>query len=191
MLAVYAYLGIDYLRQNQTQQELQSQLSDLVQTLSQIPVSPPDLDGRLNEVITELDLQRNLLSSRVDTTEVVSTVLGLIDERQVQLTTLTTEPWAEVSQGSLNYLVFIIVPEVEGELDNIIDLVADLEKARPGTIGVRNVNINHSTDEFNDPDNDTDTMVSAEVEVVIYRISEYTSVDAISDEDITEEDITD
>ena len=143
---VYYLFGIDYMNQRKEQKSLTSQLAEVTQTLGEVPEPPQNLEQRLEATQASLAVEQSAFPSRMNTTEVVDTILKLADDCDVKAIPLATEPWAEEKIGEHGYPVFRLNLVVEGSFSQLVDFVKKLGNGGFNTLIVENVRVARVTE---------------------------------------------
>ena len=163
LVAAHVYFWMDSLTQRREQEALASQITDVTQTMAQIPKPSHDLEQRLAEAQANLAAERRTFSGELNSTRVIDTFLRLADESQVRAGFLTTEPWTPASIEGHDYLVLVVHLEVEGSLDGLVAFVRRLENESPAPVRVQYVSV---TREDGQPTESS--MVTASLDVTVY-----------------------
>ncbi len=142
ILAVVYYLfGMDYMNQRQEQAVLTSQITEVTQTLSEIPEPPQSLEQRLEAAQANLAVEQSVFPDQVNTTRVIDTILRLADECEVKAIPLVTDPWSLENIGEHSYYVFRLNVAVEGSFSQFIIFVSKLENGEFDTLIVENISV--------------------------------------------------
>jgi len=139
LLVVYYLLGTGYMKQQKEQKELTSQTTDVTQTLAQMPEPPQDLEQQLAAAQASLAAEQNAFPTKMNTTQVINTILELADECEVKAIPLVTQPWSMEMVGEHSYDVFRLSVVVEGNLPQLLAFISKLEKGEFTTLLVENL----------------------------------------------------
>ena len=146
LLVVYYLLGMDYMKQRQEHEALTSQITDVTQTLGQIPRPPQDLEQRLAAVQARLAAEQRALPGRINSTQVINTILKLADDCGVEAIPLITQPWSMETIGEHGYYVLRLNVEVEGSFAKLVTFVSKLENGEYKTLIVEDLNVTKVTE---------------------------------------------
>lgn len=141
LLVVYAYLGIGYMKQSGEREALTSQITEAIETLREIPKPPQDIEQRLAAAQASLVAEQSIFPIKVNSTEVVNTILELADDSGVKAVPLETEPWSIQDVGERVYYVFRLNVTVEGSLSHLSNFVSKLENGRFRTLVVEDLSV--------------------------------------------------
>ncbi len=135
------YLGTGYLKARQQQRELAAKLDDSARTLALIPVPQPDLLRQLADAKQANDLARGIWAEKVDTTQVIKSLLSAADEAGVKAIPLTTDEWSTKTIGNSDYRILSIKVSVAGSLANLTDLINRLYGGKFTAMGIETVTL--------------------------------------------------
>ncbi len=141
LLVVYAYLGIGYMKQRGEREALTSQITEVTETLREMPKLPQDIEPRLAAAQASLVAEQSIFSIKVNSTEVINTILELADDSGVKAVPLVTEPWSIQDVEEHGYYVFRLNVVVEGSLSDFSSFVSKLENGRFRTLVVEDLNV--------------------------------------------------
>jgi len=141
ILVIYVYFGVNYLSQRGAQQRLASQVSEITQTLAEIPRPAQDLEQRLETARTSLEAERGVLPEELNGIEAVSTILELAGECQVRAIPLATQPWSIRKIGQHSYHVLELKVTVDGSFPQILSFLSRLEKGEFNSLVIQNLNL--------------------------------------------------
>ena len=145
LLVVYCLFGMDYMRQGKEQELLTSQITDVTQTLEQIPEPPQDLEQRLAAAQASLAAEQNAFPSKINSTQAVNTILKLGDDCEVKAIPLVTQPWSTETVGKHSYYVLRLSVAVEGGFPQLLTFVSKLENGEFKTIIVEHLSVTRVT----------------------------------------------
>ena len=140
LLAVYFFLGTDYLRQRQGHKALTAQINEANSTLAQTPKPPQDLEERLDAAEASLDTAQNTFPKDLNSTQIINAILKLADDCQVRAIPLVTQPWSMENIGE-GYHVFHLTVTARGGYSQLIRFVSQLENGELETLVVQNLNV--------------------------------------------------
>lgn len=163
LLAVYYFLGTDYLRQSQGHEALTVHINEVTRTLAQTPPPPQDLESRLAAAETSLAAAQSALPRDINSTRVINTILKLADTCQVRAIPLVTKPWTKENIGQ-GYYVFRLNVAVKGTFSNLSSFVSQLENGELETLVVENLIVTRAIG----PVTEATTPVQASVDLAIY-----------------------
>lgn len=148
LLVVYYIFGMDYINQRQEREALAFQIATVTQALAQISDPPQDLDNleRLLELAQErLAAEQSTFPSRLNSTEVISTILELANSLGVNAIPLVTQSWATEVVGENNYDVLRFTVAAEGNFSQLVNFVSRLENGEYQTLVVEDLTVDRVT----------------------------------------------
>lgn len=163
LLAVYYFLGMDYLRQSQENEALTAGINEAAQTLAETPKPPQDLEQRLVAAESNLAAVQSAFPIDLNSTQVINAILRLADECQVRAIPLVTKPWSMESIGE-GYHVFRLNVTVRGGFSQLVSFVDQLENGALKTLVVENLNVTRLAG----PTGDETIPVIASLDLAIY-----------------------
>lgn len=169
LLAVYYLLGMDYLKQRQEGKALASQLTDNTRALAQMPEPPGDLEPRLAAARASLDTVRNSLPGKMNSTQIVNTILKLAVECKVKAIPLVTHPWTTEDFGDHGYSIFRLNIAVTGTFAQLVSFVNKLETGELKTLIMEDISVTRvveTSGEESTPDGIVP--INASLDVAIY-----------------------
>jgi len=167
LVMVYCLLGMGYLKQRQEQQELTTQITEVTQTLSEIPKPPQDLEQQLAAAQTLLAAEQSSFPSQIDTTQVINTILAQAEACGVKAIPMATQPWSIETVGEHSYHVLRLTVAVEGSFSQLVTFVSQLEKGEYVTLVMENLSATWSTEQT-----DEETIpVTSSLKLAIYTQS--------------------
>jgi len=169
---VYYLLGMDYMNQRKEQEVLTSQITEVTQTLSEIPEPPHNLEQRLEAAQASLAVEQSVFPSKINTTQVIDTILRLADDCQVKAIPLVTEPWSIENIGEHGYYVFRLNLVVEGSFSQLVIFVSRLENGEFNTLIVENISLARVSQQSEEEDVTEGTIpIMASLDLTIYTQS--------------------
>ena len=141
LLVVYAYLGIGYMKQSEEREALTSQINEAIEALREMPRPPQDLEQRLAAAQASLVAEQSIFPIKVNSTEVITTILELADDSGVKAVPLETQPWSIQDVEEHGYYVFRLNVAVEGSLSDFSSFVSKLENGRFRTLVVEDLSV--------------------------------------------------
>jgi len=126
LLAVNYLFGMEYFKQRQEHDPLTSQITDITRTLAQIPEPPQDLEQRLETARSLIIAERNTFPDRINSTQVINSILRLADDHQVKVIPLSTSPPSIEVFGEHEYYVFRLNITLEGKFQHLVSFVNEL-----------------------------------------------------------------
>ncbi len=106
-----------------------------------MPKLPQDLEQQLAAAQASLVAEQSIFPIKVNSTEVVNTILELADDSGVKAVPLVTEPWSIQDVGEHGYYVFRLNVAVEGILSELSSFVSILENGRFRTLVVEDLSV--------------------------------------------------
>lgn len=140
LLAVYYFLGMDYLRQSQGNKALTAQINEATQALAGTPKPPQDLEQRLAAAEASLADVQSAFPLDLNSTQAINAILRLADDCQVRAIPLVTKPWSAEGIGE-GYHVFRLNVTVRGGFSQLVSFVSQLENGALKTLVVENLNV--------------------------------------------------
>lgn len=147
LLVVYAYFGIDYMKQRNEQEALSLQIAEVTEVLGEMPKPSQDIEQRLEAAQTSLAAEQSVFPSKMNSTQVINTILELADDCQVKAIPLVTQPWSIENIGEHGYYVFRLNVAVEGSFSKLVSFVSKLENGEFKTLIVENVSVTRDPEE--------------------------------------------
>ena len=142
LLVVYAYLGMDYMKQRKGHEMLTSQITNATQTLAEIPEPPQNLEQRLADARASLATEQSAFpNNQMGSTEVVNTILKLANDCAVMAVPLVTQPWSTEDIGDHSYHVLRLNVAAKGSFSQLVSFVSKLENTEFKTLIVENVSV--------------------------------------------------
>ena len=142
ILLVTSYLlGMDYLNQLKEHETLTSQISEVSQTLAQLPQPPQDLEQQLAAAEASLAVLASAFPSQISSNEVIDTILKLADDCEVKAVPLLTKPWSTEKVGEHDYHVFRLSLTVTGSFSQLISFTSKLENGEFKTLIIEKLSV--------------------------------------------------
>ena len=163
LLAVYYFLGMDYLSKSQRNEALTAGINESTQTLARTPKPPQDLEQRLAEAEATLGAVQSTFPIDLNSTRAINDILRLADDCQVRAIPLVTKPWSMENTGK-GYHVFRLNVTVKGDFSQLVSFVSQLENGKLKTIVVENLNVTRLAG----PNGDGTIPVIASLDLAIY-----------------------
>ena len=140
LLAVYYFLGMDYLRQLQGHEALTAQITEATQTLAQTPKPPQNLEQRLASAEANLAAAQSAFPRDLNSTRVINAILKLADDCQVRVIPLVTQTWSMENIGE-GYYVFRLNVTIRGGYSQLVSFVSQLENGELETLVVEGFSV--------------------------------------------------
>lgn len=147
LVAVYYLFGTDYMKQRQEHAALTSQITDATQALAQIPELPQNLEQRLAAAQASLAAEQNEFPSKINSTQVINTILQLADDYGVKATPMVTQSWSTEMVGEHSYSVLRLTVAVEGSFSPLLSFISKLENGEFKTLIVENLSVTRVTEQ--------------------------------------------
>lgn len=141
LLVVYAYSGMGYMKQRKEREMLTSQISNVKQTLAQMPQPPRDLEQRLAAAQARLAAEQSAFPSKMNSTQVINTILKLADVCEVKAIPLVTQPWSIENVGEHDYYVLRLNIAVEGSFSQVVSFISKLENEEFKTLTAKDLTV--------------------------------------------------
>jgi len=163
LLAVYYFLGMDYLRQRQGQEVLTAQINEVTQTLVQTPKPPQDLEQRLAAAEANLAAVQSAFPIDLNSTRVINAILKLADDCQVRAIPMVTQTWSMENIGE-GYYVFRLNVTARGGFSQLVSFVSQLESDKFETLVVESLSFTRVAG----PTGEETIPVTASLDLAIY-----------------------
>lgn len=141
LLAVYYFLAVDYLKQRQWQEQLNSQIAGAIQTLPQKPPLPPDLEQRLAVAQANLTAVESTFPGEINSTEVIAAILKLSEDVGIRAILLESSPWSREKNGEYGYYVLRLNVAVSGSFSQLEIFTDRLENGEFPTLIVEQLSV--------------------------------------------------
>jgi hypothetical protein len=171
LLIVCLYMGIDYIRQKKTQNELTGQIKTASQTLNLVVRPVEDLSARLSEIEQQYQTAALALStSEVNATDIVRAVYQAADELKLKTGPFSTGPWSKKTIEGSVYRVMSVGLKIEGHRSAFSLFLKQLENRKLfPCLAIESLSI---TDENGinkiDATSDDAVNISAEMNIIIF-----------------------
>lgn len=163
LLAVYSFMGMDYLRQRREHEALSAQITTATRTFAQIPKPPPDLEQKLAAAKASLAAAQTDLPKELNSTQIINTILKLAIDCRVKAIPLSTRPWAKENTGE-GYYVFRLNMVISGGFSQLTNFVTRLEKEEFTSLVIEDLSVTRAT-------NPSDVSLTADLRLAIYAQS--------------------
>jgi Tfp pilus assembly protein PilO len=160
LLAVYGFIGMDYLKQHQEHQALSAQITTATRTLAQIPKPPQDLEQKLAAAEASLATAQTDLPKELNSTQIINAILKLASDCQVKAIPLSTKPWAKENTGE-GYYVFRLNMVVSGGFSQLTNFVTRLEKEEFTSLVIEDLSVTRAV-------NPSEVSMTADLGLAIY-----------------------
>ena len=167
LLVVYYLLGTGYMKQQKEHEALTSQIADVTQTLREMPKPPQDLEQRLAAAQASLIAEQSAFPDKMNTTQVINSILELADNCEVKAIPLITQPWSIEEVGQHGYYVFRLNVAIEGSLSQLLTFVDELENSEFETLVVEGLKVTRVTEQPEETAEGT-VPVTASLDLAIY-----------------------
>jgi Tfp pilus assembly protein PilO len=147
LLMGYCLIGGNYLKQLKEQKALTVQIAEVTQTLRGIAKLPADLEQRLAEAEGSFAAEQGLFPSKINTTQVINTILGLAQSRGVNATPMVTQPWTTEKVGKHSYQVLRLTIAVEGTFSQLVNFASSLEEGSYTTLVMENLSATKNSEQ--------------------------------------------
>jgi len=180
LLVVYYLFGMDYMKQRKEHEALTSQITDVALALKQIPELPQDLEHDLERGLEQqlaaakarLVTEQSAFPSKINSTEVINSILELGDDCEVKAIPLVTQPWSIENVGEHDYYVFRLNVAIEGSFSQLVNFISELENGKFKTLVVENLSVTRAAEQ---PEGETipegTVFVTASLDLAIYSQS--------------------
>jgi hypothetical protein len=165
LLVVYYLMGTAYLKQHRENKTLASQIQEMTLMLAQVPVSPADLEQRLKAAENDFETTRTFFPERLNTTQVVNSILRLAENTGVKAIPLVTQPWSLENVGGYDYSVFRLDISVTGTFTKLVNFINQLETSELQTLIIESLSAERITD---NPREEDTIPVGASLAIAIY-----------------------
>ena len=148
LLVVYYISGMDYINQRREHEALAFQIATTTQALAQMsdpPQSLENLEERLEVAREELAAERSIFPRQLNSTEVVSAILGLANSLRINAIPLITQAWSIEVVGENTYGVLRLTVTAEGSFSQLVNFVSRLENGEYQTLIVEDLTVDRVT----------------------------------------------
>ena len=142
---VYYIFGMDYINQRQEREALAFQIATVTQALAQMSDPPQNLEQRLEAAQESLAAEQSMFPSRLNSTEVINTILELANSLGVNAIPLVTQSWSTEVVGENNYDVLRLTVAAEGSFSQMVNFVSRLENGEYQTLVVEDLTVDRVT----------------------------------------------
>jgi hypothetical protein len=171
-LVVNAYFGLSYIKEHNEHKALASQITDVSQTLAQIPQPPQDLEQRLAVAQASLAAEQSTFPSKMNSTEVINAILRLADACEVKAIPLITQPWSIENVGEHGYYVLRLDIIVKGSFSQLVSFLNKLENGEFKTLIVKSLSVTRASEKSEGETATEETIpVTASLSLAIYTQS--------------------
>ncbi len=169
LVVVYYLLGTGYLKLRRGNEALASKITSVTGDLTQIAPPPADLDQRLAAAQADWDAARNAFPEKLNTTQIVNTVLELADDVGVKAIPLVTQPWTTESVNEHGYSVFRFNTAVTGTSEQLTSFLRQLENNGIKTLIMENLSVNKENESsVKESISEGITRINASLEIAVY-----------------------
>ncbi len=141
LLVVYYIFGMDYINQRREREALAFQIATVTQALAQMSDPPQNLERRLEVAQERLAAEQSMFPTRLNSTEVISTILELANSLGVNVIPLVTQSWLTEVVGENNYDVLRLTVAAEGNFYQLVNFVSRLENGEYQTLVVEDLTV--------------------------------------------------
>jgi len=172
LLVAYYLFGMDYIKQREQHEALTSQIADATQTLLQIPKLPRDLEQRLAAARASLAAEQSAFLGKMNSTQIINTILKLADDCEVKAIPLVTQPWSMEDIGEHGYYVFRLNLAVGGSFSQLVTFVSKLENGEVKTLVVEDLRVTRVSEQSEEESvSEAIIPVTASLDLAIYTQS--------------------
>ena len=147
LLVVYYIFGMDYINQRRERETLAFQITTVTQALAQISDPPQNLDNLeqwLEAAQERLAAEQSMFPTRLNSTEVISTILELANSLGVNAIPLVTQSWSTEVVGENNYDVLRLTIRADGNFYQLVNFASRLENGEYQTLVVEDLNVDRA-----------------------------------------------
>jgi Tfp pilus assembly protein PilO len=141
VLAVYGFIGMDYLNQRNQGESYNAQIAEAASELLLIPQSPTDLEERLAAAQDSLEEAKNVFMLDATSTDILNNILDAATRSGVKAIPLATQPWVQESVSNQIYSVLRIVIEVTGSYPQLVIFLSLLENSELKTLIIESLTV--------------------------------------------------
>ena len=141
ILAVYGFIGMDYLNQRNQRESYDTQIAEAASALLLIPQPPTDLEERLAAAQDSLEEAKNAFVLDITNTEIVNVILSMADGCGAKAIPLATQPWVQESVSVQTYLVFRLEINVTGTYPQLVNFLSQLENSEFKTLIIESLTV--------------------------------------------------
>ena len=169
LLVVYYLFGMDYMKQRKQHEALTSQIADVPRTLAQIPKPPENLEQQLAAARASLAAEQSAFPSKMNSTQIINTILKLADDCEVKAIPLITDPWSTENVGEHDCRVFRLNVAVQGSFSHLVSFISKLENGELKTLIVEDLSVTRTTKQSEGESIHEGTIpISASMDLAIY-----------------------
>jgi Tfp pilus assembly protein PilO len=162
MVAAYAVIGSDYLKQRRQNKALAAEISAAALSLSQIPPTTEDLTLKLEAAQAELQAVETAFAAETNYTYIVNAILKMAVDDGVTATPLNTQPWVNSMLSNRVYAVCRINLQVAGSFNQLQSFVNRLETGDMKTLIIETLSVEKTFE--------AGTSVNAIIQVAVYAM---------------------
>ena len=152
LLVVYYLFGMDYMKQRKQHAPLTSQITEITQTLAQMPEPPQDLEQQMATAQASLTAEQSAFPGKMTSTNIINAILKLADDHEVKAIPVVTQPWSIEAVGEHEYYIFRLNVAVTANFSQLVSFVGELENGELETLTVENLSVTRQPTEENAPD---------------------------------------
>jgi len=141
LLVVYYISGMDYINQRQEHEALAFQIATVTQELAQMSEPPQNLEQRLRAAQARLDAEQSIFPRQLNSTEIISNILGLANSLGVNAIPLVAQSWETEVVGENNYDVLRLSVAAEGNFSQLHSFVSKLENGEYQTLFMKDLTV--------------------------------------------------
>ena len=141
LLVVYYISGMDYINQRQEHEALAFQIATVTQELAQMSEPPQNLEQRLRAAQARLDAEQSIFPRQLNSTEIISNILGLANSLGVNAIPLVTQSWSTEVVGESEYDVLRLTINAEGNFSQLHSFVSKLENGEYQTLFIEDLTV--------------------------------------------------
>jgi hypothetical protein len=142
LVVAYYLFGTGYLKLRQENEALASEITSVTGNLMQIPSPPADLEQRLAAAQAAFNATKNEFPEKLNTTQIVNTILELADDVGVKAIPLVTKSWTTESINQHDYSVFRFDVVIRGTSEQLAGFLRRLEHDEIETLVIENLSVN-------------------------------------------------
>ena len=163
LLGAYYLFGTDSMKQRHEHETLTSQINDTTRILAQMPPLPQDLEQQLTSAQASLIAEQSTFPTKMNSTQIINTILKLADECRVKAIPLVTQPWSMVDIGEHEYQVFRLNLAVAGDFSQFVSFIRKLENGEFKTLIIEDLSVNRVSEHPGET-----VLINASVDLAIY-----------------------
>jgi hypothetical protein len=163
VLAVYSYMGINYLRENRQTHDLMTEITNLNALLFMTSDFSTDIDQREAAARDKLKTAQSLFTGETDYAVITEKVLRLAEQAGIRAVPLSTQAWARENIADTTLNVFHLSLEATGSYQKLTDFFNLLETSDIETMTLKYLKVGRESVEAS-------ANLTAELDIALYSL---------------------